>query len=278
VIIEGTTPLSYTVRELPEPDRLIVDIAGAIFVPVKQEIPIAGAVVTEVRAAQFQTTPNVTRVVVVLKRKTAYSVSPEGSPTVTIEIPETVALTGHVVAIDAGHGGLDTGAIGPTGLLEKEVVLDVAMRVRELLVRSGVRVVMTREADTTVALADRPRIARQQGVTAFVSIHANASTRPAVNGSETYFLTAQSLPLAQTIQEELSRVAGLIGRGTRTANFLVLRESEVPAVLVEVAYISNVDEEVKLRQNAFRQKLADAVARGIQRYLTTAPLPVSGGG
>jgi N-acetylmuramoyl-L-alanine amidase len=276
VVIEGTMPLDYAVRELLEPDRLVVDIAGAIFIPIKQEIPIAGAVVTEVRAAQFQASPHVTRVVVVLKRKTAYTVSPEGSPTLTIEIPETLAATGHVVAIDAGHGGIDTGAIGPTGTLEKEIVLDVSLRVREALVRSGVRVVMTRETDATVALADRPRIARQQGVTAFVSIHANASTRPAVNGSETYFLTSQSLPLAQAIQEELSRISGLIGRGTRTANFLVLRESEVPAVLVEVAYLSNVDEEVKLRQNAFRQKLADAIARGIQRYLTTAPVPSAG--
>jgi N-acetylmuramoyl-L-alanine amidase len=276
VIIEGTLPLEYTIKELPEPDRLIVDVAGAVFIPVKQEIPIAGAVVTEVRAAQFQTNPNVTRVVVVLKRKTAYSVSPEGSPTVAIEIPETTALAGHVIAIDAGHGGLDVGAIGPTGLLEKEVALDVALRVRELLVRSGVRVVMTRETDTTVALADRPRIARQQAASAFVSIHANASTRAAVNGSETYFLSPQSQPLAQMIQEELSRVPGLVSRGTRTANFLVLRESEVPAVLVEVAYISHVDEEAKLRQGVFRQKLADAVVRGIQRYLTNVPVPAAG--
>ncbi|MDQ7859115.1 MAG: N-acetylmuramoyl-L-alanine amidase family protein [Armatimonadota bacterium] len=274
VIVEGTTPLTYTVRELPEPDRIVVDVADAIFVPVKQEIPVAGAVVEEVRAAQFQTEPNVTRVVVVLRRKTAYTVFAGGDAGqfLVVEIPEP-SLRAHVVAIDAGHGGRDPGAIGPTGLQEKDVVLDIAQRVRELLVRAGVRVVMTRETDTFVDLPDRPRAAKQQGASVFVSIHANASTRPAVAGSETYYLSPQSLVLAQLIQEELGRVQGLANRGVRTANFLVLREADMPAVLVEVAYLSNADEEARLRQAAFRQRLAEAVSRAVQRFLAVYPVP-----
>jgi N-acetylmuramoyl-L-alanine amidase len=276
VFIEGTMPLEYAVRELLEPDRLVIDLAGAVFVPVKQEIPVAGPVVAEVRAAQFQVDPNVTRVVVEFRRKTAYTVtsaSADGSVLV-VEILEP-SLRAHVVAIDAGHGGRDPGAIGPTGLHEKEVVLDVALRVRELLVRSGVRVIMTRETDTFVELADRSRLARAQGATAFVSIHANASTRPAANGSETYYLTPQSLVLAQMMQEELGRVSGLANRGVRTANFQVLRENDVPAVLVEVAYLSNVDEEARLRAAAFRQRLAEAVARAVHRFLLIYPVPAS---
>lgn len=274
VLIEGTAPADYTVRELVDPDRLVVDLQRAIFLPVKQEIPVAGAVVTEVRAAQFNTDPDVVRVVVVLRRKAAYAVAPapDAPNVLVIEIPD-VAVRAHLVTIDAGHGGRDTGAIGPTGLLEKDVVLDIAQRVRELLVRAGIRAIMTREADVFVELADRPRVARQQGATVFVSIHANASTRPSANGSETYYLTPQSQVLAQMVQEELSRVPGLISRGTKTANFLVLRESDVPAVLVEVAYISNVDEEARLRQSAFRQRLAEAVGRGVQRFLAVYPVP-----
>jgi N-acetylmuramoyl-L-alanine amidase len=179
------------------------------------------------------------------------------------------------VAIDAGHGGRDPGAIGPTGLVEKDVVLDIAQRVRDLLVRAGVRVIMTRETDVFVELADRPRMARQQGATVFVSIHANASTRPSANGSETYYLTPQSQVLAQMVQEELGRIPGLANRGVKTANFLVLRESDVPAVLVEVAYVSNVDEEARLRQHAFRQRLAEAVSRGVQRFLAVYPVPAN---
>jgi len=276
VIVDGTMSLEYSVREFIEPDRLVIDVAGAVFVPVKQEIPVAGAIVTAVRAAQFQVDPNVTRIVVVLRRKTPYTVSPAGDSgsTLVVEIQEP-SLRAHVVAIDAGHGGKDTGAIGPTGLLEKEVVLDIAQRLRELLVKAGVRVLMTRETDTFVELQDRPRMAKQQGATVFVSIHANASVRPASNGSETYYLSPQSQVLAQMVQEELSRVPNLAPRGTKTANFLVLRESDVPAVLVEVAYVSNIDEEARLRQNAFRQRLAEAVSRGVQRFLAVYPVPAN---
>jgi N-acetylmuramoyl-L-alanine amidase len=276
VLIEGTLPLEYTVREFLEPDRLVIDIQGAVFVPVKQEIPVAGAVVTEVRAAQFQADPDIARVVVVLRRKALYTVAAgaDGPSSIVIEIPDT-QLRAHVVAIDAGHGGRDTGAIGPTGLLEKEVVLDLAQRIRELLVKAGVRVIMTRETDVFVELADRPRVARQQGATVFVSIHANASVRPAANGSETYYLTPQSQVLAQIVQEELGRIQGLANRGVKTATFLVLRENDVPAVLVEVAYVSNIDEEARLRQNAFRQRLAEAVARGVQRFLAVYPVPAN---
>jgi len=259
-----------------EPDRLVIDIPGGVFVPVKQEIPVASAVVSEVRAAQFQANPDVTRIVIVLKAKVAHTVAAgNGSGNMlVVEIPEP-NMRAHVVAVDAGHGGRDMGATGPTGLLEKDVVLDIAQRVRELLVRGGVRVVMTRETDTSVELPDRPRLARQQGATVFVSIHANASTRAVTAGSETYYLYPQSQQLAQMIQEELGRITGLANRGIKTANFLVLRESDVPAVLVEVAYLSNPDEEVRLRATAFRQRLAEAIVRGVQRFLVSYPVPAN---
>ncbi len=276
VLVEGTLPLQYVVRELPDPDRLVVDVEGAIFLPVKQEIPVVGGVVSEVRAAQFQTDPHITRVVVEMRHKSAYTVSAgaDGGQTIVVEIPEP-SFRGHIVAVDAGHGGRDPGAIGPTGLMEKDVNLDVAQRLREMLVRSGIRVVMTREADVFVELPDRSRMAKRQGATVFVSIHANASTRPAASGSETYYLTPQSQVLAQLVQEELGRVPNLINRGAKTANFLVLRESDMPAVLVEVAYLSNVDEEARLRRPEFRQRLAEAVSRGVRRFLAVYPVPAN---
>lgn len=276
VLIEGTRPFEYTVRELVDPDRLVIDIAGAVFTPVKQEIPVAGAVVSEIRAAQFQADPDVTRVVVVLRRRIPYTVAPvgDGSNVVAIEVPEP-GLRAHVVAIDAGHGGKDMGATGPSGVLEKDVVLDIALRARELLVRAGVRVVLTRETDEYVELADRPRLAKLQGATVYVSIHANASTRQTASGSETYYLSPQSLMLAQMVQDELSRISGLPNRGVKTANFLVLRESDVPAVLVEVAYVSNPDDENRLRTVAFRQRLAEAIVRGVQRFLALYPVPAN---
>src|SRR3990172_3591888 len=273
VIVEGTVTMQYAVREFVEPDRLVVDLLDAVFIPVKQEIPVNSAVVENVRAAQFQADPDIARVVVTLKRKVAYTIGAEAGGSVLVISVTDAPLRGHSVALDPGHGGKDPGAIGPTGLMEKHVTLDVALRVRRLLVEDGIRVIMTRETDVFIELADRPRIGRERGGTVFVSIHANANAQTTVNGSETYYLSPVSLSLAQMIQDEITRALGLPSRGIKTANFLVLRENAVPTVLVEVAFISHPQEEARLREDAFRERIATAVARGIMRFLAIYPVP-----
>jgi N-acetylmuramoyl-L-alanine amidase len=273
VLVEGTAMMQYVVRELVDPDRLVVDIMEAVFIPVKQEVPVNSAVVENVRAAQFQADPDIARVVVVLKRKTAYTITADAGGTALVIAVADAPLRGHVVVIDPGHGGKDPGAIGPTGLMEKHVTLDIGLRVRRLLVEDGVRVVMTRETDVYIELADRSRIGRERGGTVFVSLHTNANTLAAVNGSETYYLTPLSLSLAQMIQDELARALGLPSRGIKTANFLVLRENALPSVLVEVAFISHPQEEARLREETFRERIAGAVARGITRFLAIYPVP-----
>jgi len=273
VIVEGTVTMQYAVREFVEPDRLVVDLLDAVFIPVKQEIPVNSAVVENVRAAQFQADPDIARVVVTLKRKVAYTIGAEAGGSVLVISVTDAPLRGHAVALDPGHGGKDPGAIGPTGLMEKHVTLDVALRVRRLLVEDGIRVIMTRETDVFIELADRPRIGRERGGSVFVSIHANANAQTTVNGSETYYLSPVSLSLAQMIQDEITRALGLPSRGIKTANFLVLRENAVPTVLVEVAFISHPQEEARLREDAFRERIATAVARGIMRFLAIYPVP-----
>lgn len=273
VFVEGTAAMQYAVRELVDPDRLVVDVLDAVFIPVKQEIPVNSAVVENVRAAQFQADPDIARVVVTLKRKTAYTITAEGNGNVLVIAVTDAPLRGHAVVIDPGHGGKDVGAIGPTGLMEKSVTLDIGLRVRRILVEDGIRVIMTRETDVFIELADRPKIARERGGTAFVSIHANANVRTAVNGSETYYLSPLSLSLAQMIQDELGRSLGLPSRGIKTANFLVLRENTMPSVLVEAAFISHVQEEARLREEGFRERIAVAIARGITRFLAIYPVP-----
>ncbi|HEY6102543.1 MAG TPA: N-acetylmuramoyl-L-alanine amidase family protein [bacterium] len=274
VTIDATGPLEYRIREFVFPDRLAIDLENAIFVPVKQDLSVEHPSVVIVRAAQFTADPPVTRVVVTLKRKLNYVVSQAGGPLV-IELNTALVGRGHVVAIDPGHGGRDPGAIGPSGLREADVVLDISLRVRDLLARDGVRTVILRDSDVTVELTDRPRIAKEAGATIFVSIHANAHGRATVNGSETYFLTPQSLALAQMIQDELGIVLGIPSRGIKTANFLVLRDSGVPSVLVESAFISNGEDEARLRDGAFRQRIAGAIHKGIMRFLAIYPAPVS---
>jgi len=273
VIVEATATLQYVVRELIDPDRLVVDLLDTVFIPVKQEIPVNSAAVENVRAAQFQADPDIARVVLTLKRKVAYTIATEAGGSTLVIAVNDAPLRGHAVVLDPGHGGKDPGAIGPTGLVEKTVTLDVALRVRRILVEDGIRVIMTRETDVFVDLADRPRLGRERGGTVFVSIHANANTQSAVNGSETYYLSAQGLALAQMIQDELGRALGLPSRGIKTANFLVLRENTLPAVLVEIAFISHPQEEARLRDEAFRDRIAAAVARGITRFLAIYPVP-----
>ncbi|MBI3975828.1 MAG: N-acetylmuramoyl-L-alanine amidase [Armatimonadetes bacterium] len=274
VLVDGTATMQYVVRELVDPDRLVVDVMDAVFIPVKQEIPVNSAVVENVRAAQFQADPDIARVVVTLKRKAAYTITADDGGSVLVIAVTDAPLRGHAVVIDPGHGGKDPGAIGPTGLMEKHVTLDIGLRVRRLLVEDGIRVIMTRESDLFIELADRPRIGRERGGTVFVSLHANASTRTAVNGAETYYLTPLSLSLAQMIQDELTRTLALPSRGIKTANFLVLRDNAtMPTVLVEVAFISHPQEEARLREEAFRERIAAAVARGITRFLAIYPIP-----
>jgi N-acetylmuramoyl-L-alanine amidase len=275
VVVHGDRPMQYRVLELREPDRLVLDIP-AVFIPVKQEIPVGGPVEV-VRAAQFQADPDIARVVIQWRQRTPHQISAEegGARLVILfeEEPAVIVRGRHVVAIDPGHGGKDPGAIGATGLFEKEVALDVSVRLRAVLVRAGVLTVMTREADIFVHLADRVPIALRAGATVFVSVHGNASTRGVVRGSETYFLQPNGLPLATAIQEEMARSLGIPDRGVRRANFKVLRDSPVPAALVEVAFLSNLQDEALLRTQAFRQLAAEAIGRGIVRFLATVPAP-----
>jgi N-acetylmuramoyl-L-alanine amidase len=272
--IETTGAVEYRIREFVFPDRLAIDLDNAVFIPVKQDLPVRHPSIALVRAAQFTADPAVTRVVLTLKRKMNYVVN-QSDGALVIDINTSVVGRGHVVAIDPGHGGRDPGAIGPSGLREADVVLDISLRVRELLSRDGVRNVILRESDVTVELPDRPRLARDAGATMFVSIHANANGRATVNGSETYFLTPQSLALAQMIQDELGVVLGIPSRGIKTANFLVLRDSGVPSVLVEAAFISHAEDESRLRDAAFRQRIAAAIHKGIMRFLAIYPAPVA---
>lgn len=273
VTVDASGQMEYRIREFVYPDRLAIDIHDAVFVPVKQEIAVDGTSIVAVRAAQFTAQPPVARVVVTLKRKLNYVVGQSGGQLI-LDLT-TSAAAGHVVALDPGHGGRDPGAIGPTGLRESDVVLDIALRVRDLLTADGIRVAMIREADETVELQDRPGLARDAGATIYVSLHANASPRAVVNGTETYYLTPQSLALAQMIQDELSAVLGIPSRGIRTANFVVLRDSGIPSVLVETAFISHADDESRLREEAFRQQVASAVHKGVVRFLAVYPAPVA---
>ncbi len=164
------------------------------------------------------------------------------------------------VVVDAGHGGIDKGAKGVDGSMEKKYALDTAKRVEKGLKRQGYRVVMTRKGDYFVPLPTRAAISNRTRGAIFVSIHYNWA-RSAAAGTETYYYSPRSYPLAANIQRELAKFTN--NRGVKTARFHVLRNNTRPAVLVELGFLSSSAEARRIRSSGYRQKLADAVVRGI---------------
>ena len=225
-----------------------------------------------------------------------------------------------IVALDPGHGGEDPGAVGPTGLREKDVVLAVALALRERLNNlPGMRVMMTRDADFFVPLDERVRKARRVQADLFVSIHADAFFRPEARGASVFALSTKGatssaarwmaqrensadqvggvnvarvrdaqllsamLDMSTTAQikdslklghEVLSRI-GQVGRlhknQVEQAGFAVLKAPDIPSILVETAFISNPEEEARLRDRDYRAKLVEALATGVQRYFARNP-------
>lgn len=219
-----------------------------------------------------------------------------------------------VIVLDPGHGGVEAGAIGPSGLKEKDLTLDLARRLKSLLERQGVTVVLTRDDDRVLPLDDRTAIANHNRAMLFISIHLNASKSKTAVGAETYFLSitatdaeartlaglenkayeapeaavpaspgsppgrdlelilwdlaqnsflAESSRLAEAIQTQLNAATGVRDRGVRQAPFRVLMGATMPAILIEAGFISNPDEEARFKDDAYKDKVADAIARAV---------------
>ncbi len=225
-----------------------------------------------------------------------------------------------IVALDPGHGGEDPGAVGPTGLREKDVALAIGLALKEKLdAMPGVRVMMTRDADFFVPLVDRVKKARRVQADLFVSIHADAFFKPEARGASVFALstrgasssaarwmaerenaadtvggvssakvkdaqvlralldmstTAQikdSLKLGSEVLSRIGRVGKLHKGSVEQAGFAVLKAPEIPSILVETAFISNPEEEDRLRDPDYRARLVDALASGIRRYFAKNP-------
>jgi len=248
-------------------------------------------------------------------------------PTSSVEVPTPPAQSAqrapgvHVIVIDPGHGGQETGAIGPGGVQEKELTLELGRELAAKLGRLGVQTVLTRTDDTLVKLDDRSAVANQNRADLFISIHLNSSLGAGAYGTETYFLSpqasdpraassaaaentapappatsdaaggagapsaaeqqdvdlilwdlAQSRHLAESqrfatmIQTQLNEALQIKDRGVKQAPFRVLKGATMPAVLVELGFINNPEEEKKLQDPVYRDQILDALVTAIARY------------
>jgi N-acetylmuramoyl-L-alanine amidase len=342
VVIDVDGEIQYRVGRLYNPDRLYLDLIRAqLAAPLQgRALASADAILHGIRAAQHH--PEVVRVVLNVKTLDDYHVFTMSSPfRLVIDIkganaqgwpppppaavdsrpnkmPSTSAEPKHLssaqehrwqVVIDPGHGGRDSGAIGPSGVMEKDIVLDIAQRLRALMHREPHwRVTMTRDVDVFIPLQERTATANAKGADLFVSIHANAAERADLYGTETYFLdlatdegamrtaareNATSLKqvsdlelilrdllltskrnesslLASSVQRALVQAPGgsKSGRdlGVKHAPFLVLIGAEMPAILVEVAFLSNPTEERRLSDPRYREQSAQAIVVGLKDY------------
>jgi N-acetylmuramoyl-L-alanine amidase len=177
-----------------------------------------------------------------------------------------------LVMLDPGHGGRDPGAINADGLKEVDVIMPIARRVADILAKQGVAVKMTRTTDEYVGLDERVAISRDAGASLFVSIHANSiDGRPDVNGLELYhYNIGQSF--AETVQSTVLDYVNkngfyLADRHVRSARFLVLRKSTIPAILVETGYLTNDTEAARLRRDDYQRVMAEGIAKGIVQYI-----------
>jgi N-acetylmuramoyl-L-alanine amidase len=336
VVLDLSAPVGYSVFTLSDPERVVIDLEQAGADTTRMPAPGVVGVVSGVRVAprengglrvvldlttrvepkSFLTPPNETyshRLVVDLGLAHA-------------QLPVKVASDGKgqrdvVVAIDAGHGGEDPGAIGKAGTREKDVALAVARRLAERInAELGMRAVLTRTGDYFVPFRERIRRARVQQADLFVSVHADAFVNRDVRGSSVYVLSTRrasseaarwladrenaadliggvslddksdvlasvlldlsqnaaisaSQEAATRVLEELDRVGQLKKSAVQHASLIVLTSPDVPSMLVETAYISNPEEERRLRDPDYQARIAGAMHAGLRRYFYANPPP-----
>lgn len=181
-----------------------------------------------------------------------------------------------LVIIDAGHGGLDLGAKAKAPYIEeKRVALTTALLVRKYLSQLGYQVILTRSTDVFIPLYRRVHLANHSPRShLFVSIHYNASSNLQARGIEVFYCDCkkdrirakESKKLAQSILQQMANKTHSPSRGIKKGNFYVIRESKVPAVLIEGGFISNAQERKKLKDSKYLSELAKAVAQGIDKY------------
>ncbi|MGW8957976.1 N-acetylmuramoyl-L-alanine amidase [Paenibacillus sp. NPDC055715] len=296
-------PKAFT---MTAPDRVVVDLPATAFadnfgaqqkldsnlngsLDIQDETDVSG-----IRYALFQKEPSTVRVVIDLKHAMNYTTYNDGSNRVNVDLAskDSVNTTSDatlpngsqpddtqtspvnsngkkVVVIDAGHGAKDSGAVGASRKnYEKTFNLAMALKVESILKQNPkLEVVLTRSDDTFLELKQRVKVAENLNANVFVSIHANSSGSSASNGTETYYQRSASKALANVMHKYFAPATGLTDRGIRYGNFHVIRETTMPAVLLEVGYLSNAKEEATLFDGDFQNRVAQGIADGITEYL-----------
>jgi len=280
-----SAPVKYTHHTLQDTaSKVYVDLAQTVLALPPGEAWKGTGDLQRVRVGQFSSDPPITRVVMDMTRMLGYTVKipekpnevvialslaampPVPQPHVVVEGDELKDLK---IVVDAGHGGIDPGASSKSGTLEKNLTLDIALRLQACLMKRGATVLMTRTGDTYPTLAERANLANGNQAHLFVSVHVNADARPGTqSGTMVLYATPQSLPLARSLLSRLVLELQRADKGIRhRPGLYVLRHTVMPSVIVEVAYVDHKEEEALLNDPDFRQRAAEAIAMGVVDYV-----------
>jgi N-acetylmuramoyl-L-alanine amidase len=282
LVAEGT--LRPTVRMSNNMAEMAVDLPGTVPGSPQQVWVFDNPLVRGARVTAASSATGVTRVVFELGRLVTYrdrALPPDGHE-IVVRLPKLVGRRFEEmrVVIDPGHGGPSaTGCsamVNGRRIYEKDINLAIAQQVRARLERAGLNVLMTRTGDTAVSLSERPALANRELADVFVSIHVDdAPGNSRASGPTAYYhgTDQEGRALGLSIVQCVAAAGGLISRGARSdmsrfrTGMAVLKRAEMPAVLVEVAYISNPSDRAKLISGDFQGEVAGAIAEGIRRYV-----------
>lgn len=188
--------------------------------------------------------------------------------------PNSGILRGKVIVVDPGHGGSNPGAVANNST-EADNNLAVSLKLRDKLVQAGAKVIMTRDTDRTVApegnslgqeLQARVDLAERNKADIFVSIHSNSNPDSSIAGTMTFYPSGKAPKLAQEVQNAIIQEAGSVDKGTSPATFYVLRNTSMPSILVEMGFVTNAQEAVRLNNDSYRTSIANGVFSGIANY------------
>ena len=302
VTVAFSGPVAYEWRRLTEgKNRFVIDFKHVVFPDNKITKKIDGTLVEQVRISQYAAKPiPITRVVLDLNDAVGVKVSSGTAPnSICLAISEdkidtsmavlsgsgalsgTSSYTaigggGKTICIDAGHGGSDSGCVSHAyGYMEKDVTLDICLKMADNLRRRGWNVIMTRETDRDVTwagssntqeLGARVDVGGNANADIFVSVHCNAAASSAAEGTSLHVYKRSDRALAECIYPHLLRASGRYDRGIQQDRFFVLVHSQMPAVLVETAFLSNTTEAKLLGDPNYRQSIADGLADGVCVY------------
>ncbi|HEX3044453.1 MAG TPA: N-acetylmuramoyl-L-alanine amidase [Bacillota bacterium] len=264
--LTGDGELVESIGSAHNPERLQIDLQ---YTRVASEIVIPEINNDQVQGIHLVTVnPNLVRLELNLAYFAGYQLENSADRRrLTLDFRRSPLIQKRII-VDAGHGGIDLGACGRQGTREKAINLEVALRLKDLLEGAGAVVIMTRPDDTFISLYERPYQANYLDADLFISVHTNNHPDRSVKGIEVFYYPGrpESQSLAGSILENLSHFTGLNALGVKTNDFVVIRETQMPSILLELGFLSNFQEESIIMTQEFKENAAWAIFQGILKY------------